>query len=133
MSTEANTPIQLVPGLPPAPLGPLGPCSHPLIRRYKSSDLTRDQRRDCQLLESIRWTYNQMHKQTGFTINQIRTACAKATPRKRSRRLSLLTQAQVAELVTFVCVSAEGRRMSFQKLAEVMDWGVKKTLSGQPF
>jgi hypothetical protein len=37
-----------------------------------------------------------------------------------------LTQAQVEELVEFVCASSKNRRMSFQQLAEVMEFGVKK-------
>ncbi|TVY56801.1 hypothetical protein LCER1_G002662 [Lachnellula cervina] len=126
-----NTPLQPIPGpsSPPIP-GPSqpipGPSSLPLRRRTRASDLTRDQRRDCILLSNIGWTYKQISDKFGFTIRQIQTACAKATPKKRSGRPPLLTQAQVEELVFFVCATAENRRMSFQKLAEVMDWGVKK-------
>jgi len=115
---------------PPLPLpGPsLGPIPHPPIRRSKAPDLTRDQKRDCQLLHSIGWSYSQIYKQTGHTIRQIRGACqegARATPKKRTGRPPLLTQAQVEELVEFVCASSTNRRMSFQKLAEVLDYGVK--------
>ncbi|KAF4609805.1 hypothetical protein G7Y89_g15818 [Cudoniella acicularis] len=51
---------------------------------------------------------------------------ARATPKKKSRRPPLLTQVQVAELVEFVCASSTNRRMSFVKLAEVLDFRVKK-------
>ena len=109
--------------------GPLGLMPRPPIRRPRAPELTRDQKRDCQLLHSIGWSYNQIHKQTGYTIRQIGGACsqeARATPKKRSGRPPLLTQAQVEELVEFVCASATNRRISFTKLAEVLDFGVKK-------
>jgi hypothetical protein len=102
--------------------GLIGPCPHPPIRKEKALDLTRDQRRDVQFLHRIGWSYPQIHKHTGYTIRQIRTVGAKATPQKRSGRPPILTVAQVEELVFFVCASATNRRMSFQKLAEMMDW-----------
>ena len=103
------------------PSEPLGPMPHPPIRPPKATHLTRDQRRDIQLLHSIGWSYSQIHRQTKATLNQIRTTIVKATPRKRSGRPPLLTQSQVEELVEFVCASSTNRRMSYQKLAEVMD------------
>jgi len=108
--------------------GPLGPLPHPPIRKPKAPDLTRDQKRDCQLLHSIGWSYSQIHKQTSYSIHQIATACQaeRATPKKRSGRPPVLTQAQVEELVEFVCTSATNRRMSFAKLAEVLDFGVRR-------
>jgi hypothetical protein len=36
------------------------------------------------------------------------------------------SQAQVEELVEFMCASGENRRMSFQQLAQVMEFGVKE-------
>ena len=106
----------------------MGPMPHPPIRRPKAPDLTRDQKRDCQLLHSIGWSYSQIHKKTSFTLNQVAHACQdlRATPRKRGGRPLILSQAQVEELVEFVCASAKNRRMSFTQLAEVMDFGVKK-------
>ena len=108
--------------------GPLGPLPHPPIRKPKAPDLTRDQKRDCQLLHSIGWSYSQIHKQTSYSIYQIATVCQaeQATPKKRSGRPPVLTQAQVEELVEFVCASATNRRMSFAKLAEVLDFGVRR-------
>jgi len=94
---------------------------------YKSSYLTRDQRRDCQLLHSIGWSYNQIKRHTGYTVRQIQRACSnRATPKKRSGRPPVLSQAQIEELIEFVCASAQNRQMSFQKLAEALDFGVKK-------
>ena len=122
MAVVLNPPLPL-----PEPL--LGPIPHPPIRRPKAPDLTRDQRRDCQLLHSIGWSYSQIREQTRFTIRQIQGACqvgARSTPKKKSGRPPLLTQAQVEELVEFVCASSTNRRMSFTKLAEVLDFGVKK-------
>ncbi|KAH6679002.1 hypothetical protein B0J14DRAFT_579812 [Halenospora varia] len=105
---------------------PLGPIPHPPICQPKALTLTRDQRRDCQLLHSIGWSYRQIHTHTRRMIRQIGSACAKATPKKSSGRPPLLTQAQVKELVEFVCVSSENRQMSFRKLTEVLDFEVKK-------
>jgi transposase len=101
---------------------------HPPIRKPKAPDLTRDQKRDCQLLHSIGWSYSQIRQKTGFTIHQVASACQvdRPTPRKRGGRPPLLTQAQVEELVEFVCASTKNRRISFVQLAEVMDFGVKK-------
>ena len=71
---------------------------------------------------------SQIHKKTGFTLHQIAGACQadRPTPRKRNGRPPILTQAQVEELVEFVCASAKNRRMSFAQLVEVMGFGVKK-------
>ena len=70
---------------------PIGPIPHPLIRRPKASTLTRNQRRDCQLLHSIGWSYSQINKQTGYTIRQIGLACVKATPKKSTGHPPLFT------------------------------------------
>ena len=93
----------------------IGPIAYPPIVHPKAPDLTRDQKRDCQLLYSIEWSYAQIHRQTGFTINQIGRACRALhpTPKKKTGRPPLLTQAQVEELVEFVCASTKNRRMSF--------------------
>ena len=72
----------------------VGPVLHPPIRRKKAPDLTRDQRRDCQLLFSLSWSYTQIHNKFGYTLRQIQTACsneARATLRKRGGRPPLLT------------------------------------------
>ena len=101
------------------------PC--PPFARQKHPDLSRDQRRDVRILHSIGWSYSQIHRQTGYTLRQIGFAYrTQATPTKRSGRPPVLTQAQIEELVEFVCASAINRRMSYQKLAEVMEFGVKK-------
>jgi hypothetical protein len=62
-------------------------------------------------------------------FDHIARACqrgARTTPKKKSGRPPILSQAQVEELVEFVCASSKNRRMSYQQLAEVMDFGVKK-------
>ena len=105
------------------------PILHPAIRRQRHPDLSRDQRRDCQLLHSIGWSYSQIRTYTSYTIRQIQLACkpmSRATPQKRTSRPPVLTQAQIEELVEFVCASATNQRMSFQKLTEVLNFRVKK-------
>ena len=87
--------------------------------------LTRDQRRDCQLLRSIGWRYKQIQEKTGFSQHQIQYACTSpATPTKQSGHLPTLTQAQIEDLIGYVCMSARNRRLSFQQLAEELDLGV---------
>ena len=54
---------------------PLGPLPYPPIRRPRAPDLTRDQKRDCQLLHSIGWSYSQIHRQLGYTVRQIGGVC----------------------------------------------------------
>lgn len=115
--------------LNPAPAEPLGPRPHPPIRPTKQPQLSRDQRRDCQLLHDIGWSYSQIRRHTGYSLRQVNYACSQhthATPTKRSGRPPFLTQAQVEELVEFVCASAKNRRMSYAQLAGVMGYGVKK-------
>jgi transposase len=48
------------------------------------------------------------------------------TPKKRSGRPPVLTQAQAEELVEFVCASSKNRRMSYEQLAKELEFGVKK-------
>ena len=105
-----------------------GPFPHPPIQRRKAPELTRDQRRDITLLHSIGWSYNQIRTHLSFqpTFDQIKYACksrVKSTPKKRSGRPPVLTQAQVE----FVCASRQNRRMSFAQLVEALDFGGEKT------
>jgi len=87
--------------------------------RLNPLHLTRDQRRDCQLLRSIGWRYRQIQEKTGFSRRQIQYACTSpATPTKRSGRPPVLTQAQIEDLIGYVCMSFGNRRLSYQQLAE---------------
>jgi len=115
----------------PVSVAPFRPIPHPPIRRPKAPDLSRDQRRDIRLLYSIGWSKTQIRRHLPYapTIRQIQYVCSdniRATPTKRSGRPPVLTQAQIEELVEFIYASSTNRRMSFQKLAEVLDFGVKK-------
>ncbi|KAH7418645.1 hypothetical protein BKA64DRAFT_555014, partial [Cadophora sp. MPI-SDFR-AT-0126] len=95
----------------------------------KAPELTRDQRRDIVLLHAIGWSYSRIQAYLPFnpTIRQIYYACnTRATPKKKSGRPPALTQAQIEELVEFVCASKANRRMSYAQLATVLDFGVKK-------
>ena len=114
-----------------ASVAPNGPIPHPPIKQTRASHLTRDQRRDIQLLYRIGWSYQHIRNALPFhpTIRQVNYACketTQATPQKRSGRPPILTQAQVEELVEFVCASKTNRRMSFAQLTEVLNFGVKK-------
>ena len=109
---------------PRTPLPP--PLPRPPICREKAPDLTRDQRRDIRLLREIGWKYRDIHAFTRATTNQIRTAVGKATPRKKTGRPPLLSQAQIDELVDFDCASAKNRRMTYTQLTEALDFRVKR-------
>jgi hypothetical protein len=99
----------------------------PLIWRKKAGNLPRDQRRDIQLLRSLGWKYNNIHKFTGCEISQIRYAWSHpATPKKNPGRPPVLSQAQIAELVDFVCASTKNRQMSYKQLASTLNLGVKE-------
>jgi len=98
----------------------------------KTSHLTRDQRRACQLLRSIRWRYAKIPEHTGFTLWQSGYACclsfaSPATPKKRSGRPPVLTQAQMEDLIAYVCMSARNRRLSYEQLAAELEFGVGKS------
>ena len=75
----------------PSPFEATRPIPHPPIRPPKASYLTRDQRRDIQLLHSIGWSYSQIRRHTIAIISQIRTSLIKAIPRKRPGRPPILT------------------------------------------
>ncbi|KAG4426967.1 hypothetical protein IFR05_017550, partial [Cadophora sp. M221] len=92
------------------PVASNGPIPHPPPKYTKQPELTRDQRRDITLLHSIGYSYSQIQNTLPYrpTIRQIRYACnARATPQKKTGRPPILTQAQVEELVEFVCASTE--------------------------
>jgi len=112
-------------------------CKHPLtgkfyskaitmppIRSRKAPDLTRDQKRDCQLRRSLGWTHKAISRHTRCTLRQAQRA--PPTLKKKSGRLPILTQAQVGKLVEFVCASAKNRRMSYEQLAKELEFGAKK-------
>jgi len=116
-------PLRLISQLPPP--------TRPAPKTIKSSHSTRDERKDIRLLHEIGWSYRQSREHLPFhpTYDQIKYACkpsSSATPKKKSGRPLILSQAQVEELVLFVCASSKNRRMSFTQLAEVMDFGVKR-------
>ena len=102
------------------------PAAHP-----RTAYVTCDQRRNCQLLHSVSWKYTQIQEPTGFALRQIGYVCSPAracpaTPTKRPGHPPILTQAQIEDLVAYVCMSAGNRRLSFQQLAEEWDFGVGK-------
>ena len=99
----------------------------PPIRRLRASDLTRDQRRDIQLLRSLGWKYKDIERFTKATPSQVYTAYTiRATPTKRPGRPPLLTQAQIEELIEFVYASKENRRMSYNQLTKTLNFRIKR-------
>ena len=71
----------------------------------------------------------QIQEKTGFSLRQIgypwSPGCP-ATPTKKPGCLPTLTQAQIDDLVLYVCMSARNRRLSFQHLGEELGLGVER-------
>ena len=115
----ALPPLENIPDVPPGP--------RPPIRKPKAPALTRDQRRDVQLLRSLGWQYKAIRYHTSFEIRQIEYALKQpATPKKSTGRPPLLSHAQVEELIEFVYASKKNRRMSYKQLALALNFGVKE-------
>jgi len=93
--------------------------------RNKSTDLSRDERLRCKVLCEAGFTIDEVVKRTGATWRQVQYANAHTTtPRRRSGRSSVLTEAQIKELIDFICASNENWRMSYEKVAQAMEFGV---------
>jgi transposase len=101
---------------------PMEPPSTP--QHSKASDLSRDERVQILTLRQIGWTYAQIVKHTGCTRHQIEYTCQSShpTPRRRSGRPPLLTEAQVEELIEFVCASKANRRMAYRQIPKALGW-----------
>ncbi|RKF82147.1 hypothetical protein GcM3_027041 [Golovinomyces cichoracearum] len=137
-STLMDLSFSLVAHAAPVPLlfdqetptvAPNRPIPHPPPKNKKNDELTRDQRRDVALLHSIGWSYSQISRHLHFqpTKRQIQYACnVRATAQKKECRPPAITQAQVDELVEFVCVSRHNRQTSFALFTEIFDFGIKK-------
>ncbi|RKF80127.1 hypothetical protein GcM3_048028 [Golovinomyces cichoracearum] len=112
------------------PVASDGPIPHP-PPKDRNVELTRDQRPNIVLLHSFGWSNSQISHHLPFqtTKRQIKyTFKVRATPKKKVGRPPILTQAQLEELDEFVCASLQNRQISFARLAEVLDFGVKNTL-----
>ena len=95
--------------------------------RYKSTDLSRDERFRIKVLCEAGFTQKEVARRTGATIRQIQYVNQhQTTPRRRSGRPPTLTDAQIEELIDFIRLSRTNRRMSYKSLAKAMDWGVSE-------
>jgi len=102
----------------------MGTPSTPQSTRFKAPDTNRDERLRIRTLRGIGWTYEDIAAYTGCTLAQVRHACSadQTTPRRRSGRPSLLTDAQVEELIAFVCTSKATRRMPYRNIPLALGW-----------
>ena len=83
----------------------------------RSSDTSRDQRRDVHTLRAAGLSNAAIAAQLQLTDNQVQYAATHpATPKKRSGRRPALTAAQIEELLEFIMASKEGRRMPYCQL-----------------
>lgn len=94
---------------------PPSPTPQPRPRKQ----LSRDQRRDIQLLRRQGLTQVQTAERLGLTVRAVQytdqTGCA--TPKKRSGRPPKLGSAEVEELIEYVTASEENRQKSYHELA----------------
>ena len=101
---------------PPPPPPPTTPTH--------SQHTSRDDRLQVQILRRAGHTYKEVMRLTGLTWRQVQYAATapNITPRKRSGRPPILTNQQVEELIEFVCVSAQNRRLSWAALPNALGW-----------
>lgn len=73
-------------------------------------------------------TYKDIASHLGLSIRQVEYALSmkELTPRKPPGRRSQLTEAQLDKIEAFIRASQENRRMSYKKLIEALDLGVKE-------
>jgi transposase len=104
--------------------------------------LTRDQRIQARTLRSVSFTYEAIAKHLSITIRQAQHACKaeQATPSKRVGRPSILSEAQVDELIDHIRQDRQTRRMSYSRLAkevfpqwEVGEYAIRSALRRRGF
>jgi transposase len=97
-------------------------------RRTTHTYLTRDQRIECQALRKAGHTYKTIANLLGLTERQVGYAITseRATPKKRSGRPRVLTDAQIDELEQYVRSTRTTRQLSYLALAKgpFEHWGV---------
>ena len=87
-----------------------GPHTPPKRHSY----INRDQRRDCQTLRAIGWSYKNIANHCQITERQVQYACTHpATPTKRSGRPTEVDPDIDASLMDLVTKDKHGRRMSY--------------------
>jgi hypothetical protein len=113
------------PSTPPA----LSHTISPILLAQRAKDLTRSQRIRCRALRfDAGWKLSPIANRLQFTKKQVRTACSKATPTKRSGRPLSLSTLQVDQLITWIGLSRQTRRMTHLEIATTIhpfcDWNI---------
>jgi transposase len=98
----------------------MDPSTPPPTRRSKRPDLTRDQRIRVQAYRDDNWSYPDIAAKLNISERQVRHVIdtARATPKKRTGRPPVLSDADVDELITYISQSRGHRQLSFQSLAD---------------
>ena len=82
-------------------------------RRQKASDSTRDDRIRAVALRDVGLSYEQISRQIGLTQNQVQWAVQhRITPKKKTGRHSTLIQDKIDEIIAWVCLLKQNRRVS---------------------
>jgi transposase len=78
---------------------------------------TRDQRLQAQTFHDAGLTYAQIRAPLGLTLRQVQYAVShRLTPKKRHGRPPILTQEEVNDIITWICVSKANRRTLWIKI-----------------
>ncbi|KAL1966992.1 hypothetical protein VTN77DRAFT_3736 [Rasamsonia byssochlamydoides] len=88
---------------------------------------TRDERIRIHLMRDLGYTYKQIASYIGLSIRQVQYACSikDPAPKKPPGRRSQLSEAQLDAVEAFLRASEENRRMSYKKIIEALNLGVK--------
>jgi DDE superfamily endonuclease len=105
------------------------PPTRGISQAHRAKDLNRSQRIQCRTLRfDAKWKLSPIANQLYFTKKQIRTACSKATPTKRSGRPLTLSTPQVDQLIAWISQSRETRRMTHLEIVMTIhpfcDWDI---------
>ena len=91
----------------------------------RRSDTSRDQRRDVKLMHRLGYTQAAISLQLDLSINQVQYAISQPeTPKRRSGRNPILSEAQIQDLVAFISASKTNRRTNWRSLPKAMGWDI---------
>lgn len=121
--TPSPPPPPPLPSTPPSALPSALPSAPPSTP--PAACTTRDQRLQIQTLHDAGLKYGQIREQLGFTFRQIQYALShRITPKKRRGRPLILTQEQINEIITWICILKANRRTSWIKILIVLELNV---------
>jgi transposase len=83
--------------------------------------LSRDERLRVRTLREIGWTHEAIMKQYGISRSAVRYACNNPpTPKKHTGRPARITEEEVQDIIAFICLNRENRRLPYARVLEVI-------------